>query len=524
MIQFKGRYGKLAKWYGPDATYDAVKSFFAKEIARAAEELRAQNPDHQGGGEAIPEGQSSRPSRRPLHLDDEDISIMSERDMGATFNHPLQAPAKRRRVFGSSQPPTAREQLAHSATVPDRPTAEPLQNGQIVAQPTHTRVDIIPPVLQGSSSHLEPSSSSANPIYIASEGASQRPAPLSQRPSTTIQALIDSGGAQSPHLNGPPTSKPESFGYVTDQGEYRCALCFIQVISQEALDKHESKSKLHLRNLKDAFLVSKGRAKLAQVTTVPNLRPRESPLPAFRPLEPGDFGERGGVGTNGNTLQGSTLMNGNVTHNEHTQDDSTVDMIILSSPPSSSSLHIGRNANNASTVPPPGDGLGGDKGKRRACPPPVTLPAPQRHPYPRPEPHTDTQSHPDSNAQTEIGTSTIPNGPQISELKSNRTQACTPEPTGILRSTWVRLARYIENHPELIAQLMGAAQCEAAAAAAVAAASPSSAPMHSATVASTSGAIPVAGGKVGSRGGDAGKARREMEDHREEGAAVVVLD
>jgi hypothetical protein len=70
-----------------------------------------------------------------------------------------------------------------------------------------------------------------------------------------------------------PNFQQEFFGYVTSQGEYRCALCMSQLKSQEALHQHESMSKLHLRNLQDPTLVSRGRAKLNLVTCAANTLP-----------------------------------------------------------------------------------------------------------------------------------------------------------------------------------------------------------------------------------------------------------
>ncbi len=93
--QFKGRYGSIAKYFGPDATYDSIKSFIAKEVSRAAEQLRAKNPTHRGSGKGVPFRSSVAPSRPPLlYFDDEDISIITHREAEAHFSHSLRAQLK----------------------------------------------------------------------------------------------------------------------------------------------------------------------------------------------------------------------------------------------------------------------------------------------------------------------------------------------------------------------------------------------------------------------------------------------
>ena len=85
MPQFKGRYGRIAKLYGNDATYDAIKSFFAKEIVKLAEELKDRNLDGGIGRNKTPRPQRSGAIQRPLRLDfddnDDDIIVMGEREV-----------------------------------------------------------------------------------------------------------------------------------------------------------------------------------------------------------------------------------------------------------------------------------------------------------------------------------------------------------------------------------------------------------------------------------------------------------
>lgn len=83
--QFAGRYGRIARLYGTDATYDAIKSFFAKEVVKMAEDLKTRVEDHSDDFDEIPHGQCSAFVRRPIHLvfddNDDEIIVMGEREV-----------------------------------------------------------------------------------------------------------------------------------------------------------------------------------------------------------------------------------------------------------------------------------------------------------------------------------------------------------------------------------------------------------------------------------------------------------
>ena len=100
MVQFKGRYGGIAKLYGPNATYDAIRSFFGKEVARTADQLKVQNPDYRGGSNARIRRRASTTLRRhPLVcLDDDEIIVVSEREIEGGAGDPNQAPEQGSKV------------------------------------------------------------------------------------------------------------------------------------------------------------------------------------------------------------------------------------------------------------------------------------------------------------------------------------------------------------------------------------------------------------------------------------------
>ena len=89
----KGHYGRIAKLFGEDATYDAIKSFFTKDVVKLAEELKAKNTDgdYFDGERRIrtlrPGQQRPRavPRQRPIRIDfdesEDEIVVMGERDV-----------------------------------------------------------------------------------------------------------------------------------------------------------------------------------------------------------------------------------------------------------------------------------------------------------------------------------------------------------------------------------------------------------------------------------------------------------
>ncbi|KAK7902321.1 hypothetical protein LTR67_001966 [Exophiala xenobiotica] len=261
---FRGRYISIAKYFGPDATYDSIKSFFAKEVSRAADQLKAQNPEHHGSGRRAPPRPPSRSSRPPhLYFDDEDLSILTRREAEAHFGHTRRVPAKRPRVIKVSEASPDPEDVIFCTTAPTSPTFELRSNG--TDRPTTLQSRQKEAVVAGSSSNTESAS------YVTAQShqpASGDQSTSNKRPFSAIDNAIEARPILSPAPSVPSTPHPETFGYVTKQGKYRCALCLSQLPTQEDLNRHESLSNEHLRNLKNQFKLSKGREKLTQVRAV----------------------------------------------------------------------------------------------------------------------------------------------------------------------------------------------------------------------------------------------------------------
>ncbi|KAK6381706.1 hypothetical protein LTS17_004765 [Exophiala oligosperma] len=59
--------------------------------------------------------------------------------------------------------------------------------------------------------------------------------------------------------------RSRSFGFVTKEGEYRCALCSSQLVDERELARHEKYSRSHRSKLKNRDLVFKAREQLARV-------------------------------------------------------------------------------------------------------------------------------------------------------------------------------------------------------------------------------------------------------------------
>jgi hypothetical protein len=564
--QFKGRYASIAKFYGNDATYDAIKSFFAKEISRAAEDLHCQNPGHQRVSRPVLQKSSSlRSSRRTLHLDfnEQDISFVSEREVEAHSRHALQRPPKRPRVYESPQLHVEEEEerLVESQVVPEfsrdeipngipngfRSVNGRLPSPQLQANgnhPSDERNLSFQPEFPIPAATRELTSNSTDPSYIPSPSpimpppnrtrAAPKKRPYKEVPEFDLEYQTVSSSSQT---GSQLTQEPESFGYVTNAGLFRCALCFSQLSSQEALDNHEAVSKLHLRNLQNPAIVSKGRAKLAQVTALP-YQSSASPT-AFRPLRLGGFGEREEPLTNGHAAQnGPILMNRSTDHHQlprcqenmanssRTMDTIEVLPRTVSSPDSPIDLSGDSNGTfRAPDIEPEAENVI-DKGKRRASPYPAA--AVQSHqaapinPISHAPPVTEQQSSRRDQANSEQHDNT------------NRTTTNKPHPTKppsrlrplevaeILRLTGIRLAeKYIAEHPDLIAQTMGRVQREFTAASASA----------NGSVGPVNTEPPGRGEQdmeIGRRGQVNDRARRGFESRRDRNTAmevdVVVLD
>ncbi|KAI1615342.1 hypothetical protein EDD36DRAFT_186463 [Exophiala viscosa] len=279
---FKGRYLSIAKYLGPDATYDSIKSFFAKEVSRAAEQLKAKNPEHQGSGRRCPArpSPSARLSRPPhLYFDDEDLSILTQREAEAHFGHTLRAPAKRPRVIKASPVPHGSDAVVYCGTAPARPVVESLTNGHTSDGPTSNQSDHEEAVIAG------PSSNPKSASYVTAHShqtAAEPQGKSNKRPFAEVDDAVVTPDEEPPTQVTSSPPKSESFGYVTNQGNYRCALCLSQLPSEEDLARHEELSKEHLRNLKNTLKVSKGREKLAQVTAVLIGRHQSTPAPTQR--------------------------------------------------------------------------------------------------------------------------------------------------------------------------------------------------------------------------------------------------
>lgn len=510
--QFKGRYASIAKFYGDDATYDAVKSFFAKEIAKAAEDLGRQNPGAQRTQRTMPQkSSSSRQSRRTMHLDfnDQDISFVSEREVEAHSRHALQRPPKRPRLYQSPFPVEDEGDTSTESQALPEFSPEGLPNGgnqgfrAVIGQPPSP-----PPQLNGHGSRdprefsiqqeyrippapRELTSASTDPSYIPSpsppaQEPTRRRAPPKKRTYKEVSEydLEYQTISSSPQSGSRRTQEPTSFGYVSNAGFFRCALCFSQLSSQDALDKHEALSKLHQRNLQDPAIVSKGRAKLAQVTALPQ-QSSASPA-AFGPLGLGAFSERGEPSTNGHLAHNdpsrpdvSYMLNQPLRRQEILANSSRAIDTIEVHPRTASapqiSLAMAGNGNfHASTMEPVEEMVVG-KGKQRGSPYPdaatqTYILAPANPVLQAPTPVDETQlKRPNA----------VDSAPNEADDNPSRTAPTKPhnmkppsrlrplEVAEILRLTGIRLAeKYISEHPDLIAQTMSRVQREFTAASA----------------------------------------------------------
>lgn len=223
-VQFRGHYRNIAKRFGPDATYDAIKNFFAREVTRAVQQYERQN-----AGKVPSLGASHGPTDFLLDdvEDDQDnlneVSVLNDQQVAAFIN-------------GSDKSTTARRRLG----LHQPPRDNPVQNGTLGARATALGSPPAPSCGQSAQKKRKYAS-------VAPPAGEREPQPL---------------------IRNAPYVQPESFGFVTNQGEYRCALCMRKLVSQEALEQHEAMSKLHLRNLQNSMVVSTGRAKLVQATVV----------------------------------------------------------------------------------------------------------------------------------------------------------------------------------------------------------------------------------------------------------------
>ena len=490
MAQFKGRYGSIAKFYGPDATYDSVKSFFAKEITKAAQDLQNQNPSHQRTSREVPP--KTKSSHRTLHLDfnDQDLSFVSEREVEVHSRHALQRPPKRLRTIPSPQlPGPFVPHVVAKETMDIGPSMSSLHDQRTL---NTQRRDLTPHRPQLPPWPRESPSNSTDPEYFPSLSPQceppvepqKAPKKRSFRSIARVDIDLDQSIASSSSQPGQPSAQDtESFGYVTNTGFYRCALCFSQLPSQQALDKHEQLSKLHLRNLQNPSMLSQGRNKLAQVTAVLDHRPyRASTSPTtFRPLQLSGFDtavatrEPSPRGANAqswtDTAVSSDPSSGNLlgvqSHDAAPESSSSVEAVdpvshLVRDLPSEAA-ETGGAAKIAPDEVQPGKE---DKGKQRATS------------YGGP---TASHDGPSNTTYVSETTSNVPDrpcnaNPRTSENERHplpgpsNTKATAPKPkprlrplevAEILRLTGIRLAEsYMAEHPDLIAETMGRVQRE----------------------------------------------------------------
>lgn len=195
------------------------------------------------------------------------------------------------------------EDIPFCTTAPTSPTFEFRSNGAVRQASLQSRQK--EPVIAGPSSNIESAS------YVTARShqpASENQSTNNKRPFSAIENDIEAQPTLSPARSVPSTPNPETFGYVTKQGNYRCALCLSQLPSQEDLNRHESLSNEHLRNLKNEFKLSKGREKLAQVRAVSAGPHQATPAPPEplkinglrdgEPIEPDGHLESHGQGGN----------------------------------------------------------------------------------------------------------------------------------------------------------------------------------------------------------------------------------
>lgn len=141
---------------------------------------------------------------------------------------------------------------------------------------------------------LNASSGNSEAHRTSQHDSSVTPGPSSRPNHGRKQQSIKPSPAQQPRSRKRPFSAVEeanyrdketlrpSFGYLTNQGKHRCALCKTELSSAEMLRKHESLSELHLTNLRDPVVVSKGWMTLSSVTDgVSESAPRLAKIPVL---------------------------------------------------------------------------------------------------------------------------------------------------------------------------------------------------------------------------------------------------
>lgn len=443
--------------------------------------MKSSAPDHRGSGRGAPTRGTAGPSRPPhLYFDDEDVSILTQREVEAVearFAHSLQAAAKRPRVIKASPRASPAIDLTGSEFGQQRastpPASLPITSGP-EADPGNVAAGVLPQeALQSETYHTAPEESGG---------------PSRKRPFSEIQDTVEQD--QPSHLSRASTApRGQLFGYVTNHGQYRCALCLSQLPSQEDLARHEQVSKEHHRNLKNPHKVAKGREKYAQVTMVPGAgRHHTTPAPV-QSLRINGLRDQEvqAVGSSSTTIPRHTAS-------ENETPSETIEVRRRSL--SLSSVHF--QGNGPSMTPIQAEATEYvDKGKARAetvtssltSPAPIQPPPPlQRHAenfsHPPHTPAMPRQSTPSldtrpTTARTEIGTLYTPHQPRHlnathTSVLENSTASFPPGPQPS-RPFVEQTTAITQNKPafsptdiadvmrttELIVQLMGCVQREA---------------------------------------------------------------
>ncbi|OQU98622.1 hypothetical protein CLAIMM_04378 [Cladophialophora immunda] len=298
---FRSQLRSIAEYYGDGATFHEVETLFTKDVPAKAEQLKIELANRHGCRRNSPSRGSARLHRPPLlDFDDEDLSILSPREveiLKVRSKNSLQAPAKRLRVVEGSPPISrANDVPATEATAPQK---RPGITQMTTSKAARNKFERGPANPDGPDTGRNPTD------CFAQQSVSQ---PRKRRFSEVHDSVeLQTAGRSSPSTTTPPRS--ESFGYVTKNGEYRCALCQRQLPNENDLKLHEQIGEEHTRSLKDRRKVIIGRERLAQHTAVlaggqnassPVLDPRlrihdlleSSPRPAAA-VECSEVGENG---------------------------------------------------------------------------------------------------------------------------------------------------------------------------------------------------------------------------------------
>lgn len=300
--QLKGQYGRIAKFYGPDATYDAIKSIFANEVSKCADQLKAQSANPPIQEKETDSGKPLSTTRRPLltNLEDEDINIVHQQRATKNKLPQLESPNKRPRLEEPSRqcfPSTRADPGGDNRPVH---TTHPVNHPGVMAAPSQRD-----PALTAQRSPIPSDQSSTDVLFPSVQRLT-----LEKTPNQVVTPIRQPPPQQEhrSNVNGPETkcrvggtTTQESFGYVTNRGEYRCALCFTQLDSQQNLKEHESMSGLHRRNLMNPYLIARAHSKLTEVSAPASERRGKVSINGnngqgtgrSQPLTLGGFGPRG---------------------------------------------------------------------------------------------------------------------------------------------------------------------------------------------------------------------------------------